>query len=105
MAKRETKAQREERQKAELFLIVHAVYSGACGRAFDEDFDSEASEWLTVEEAARAIPALRELFEGDPVTEGSRHMKHGWLFRLHNIGRFHSAGDAVEFMYEHGVRA
>ena len=100
MSKRETKAQREARQHRELWEKVYAVVCGACGRAFDEAYGTDSSEWLSAEELSRAVPALRDLFEGDEECPLFRY-----CFQLHNLNHFESPHTITEFLWEQGVRA
>lgn len=104
MAKRKTKAQREREKYEALWQRVYDVVCGACGRAFDEDIDTETCEWLSLEEASRVIPALRALFAVEDF-EGSTCPGNEWLFSLHNLDHFDSPGSITDYFFEHGVRA
>ena len=103
MKRRKTKAQREAEQHRALWQRVYDVFCGACGRAFDEAYDSDPGEWLTLEEASLVIPALRELFEGDCTPEQPKP-PYRYLFTVHCISNFDSVQSVVSYLWEAGVR-
>lgn len=102
MAKRKTKAQREQEQYDALYQRVYDVVCGACGRAFDDDGESD---FLCPEDLSRVIPALQALFErkghrGDEVVTLNEY-----LFMPHNLNHYDTVSSIASFLWEHEVRA
>ncbi len=100
MAKRETKAKREARQRAELLQRIEDIYAGATGAA-SVDFHPE-DFWLTLEDAPRVIAAIRATF-GESTDDGGKPT-NDHLFAAHNINQYEQPQRLADFLFDNGVR-
>ena len=84
-------SKRKEKQKALLLQRIRDIYNGAVGRLWVKD-----DEWLSLEEAERVVPALRDVF-GQPV-------ENWWAYQPHVIGKFETPEKACDHLFEQGIR-
>ncbi len=90
--KRLTKEQKRQNEIAALQARLDDIYSGATGRAWDNE-----NEWPGLEEASRIVPAVRTLF--DPDNERS------YLWQGHNLDSFECTRKLAERLHNKGFRA
>ena len=90
--KRKTKVQKEAEEKAALKQRLTDIYSGALGDKWDDDGLLIAYGELL----CKVVMACRSIFE----TEDNKY-----LFEIHNLDKYETAGQLTEFYYRNGVRA
>lgn len=90
--KRESKAQRERRQKAALRQRINDVYSGAKGQMWDGD------DFATAEQLSRVVPALRDML-------ASQHSEMIYPWSPHCLNYYDTVDTSTEFLFRHGYRA
>lgn len=91
--KRLTKAQREERERAELGRIVRAVYAGATAGESLRDREIPGAT-----ELARIMPALKAFF-------GPQQPGKEYPWSLGHLYHFDASASATEALYSWGFRA
>ena len=89
-------------QKDMLRNQVWAVCCGACGEAIET-----GDHYLMPTDLSRAIPALKEMFQGEPETEdgGGASRPKAFLFAPGNLAHYETVDTITDFFFEYGVRA
>lgn len=94
MAKRKTKAQREEEQRAALFRRIADIYCGVIGES-QHNLDEDDIVWLDVDGYAKVHRAISEAF--------------GWkrehLRGPHCAENFKTARTLTDWLFDNGYRA
>ena len=90
--KRETKAQKEQREIAELTKRINDIYSGANSNEWDDE-----QELPTAEILAMVVPAIRDIFKSDDVPD--------YVWDARNLCRFEQPSKIAEQLHAFGVRA
>ena len=91
--KRRSAKQREAEKREALLQRIQDIYSGACGRAMDEQDDCYASP----SELSRVVPALQECF--------GTNQKKAFIWSPHNLEHFENPFSATDFLFRHDFRA
>lgn len=94
MKKRETKAQKEDREMAALRLRVGDIYAGACWN----DMDTKDPTPLMVVDFGRVAAGIFERLLGSKE-------EHLCLLKPHCAENFDTVASATEFLYRQGIRA
>lgn len=99
--KRETKAEKEAREKSALRAKFLDIATGACGEAIDPDVGFV--ELCGGPEAlGRFAGALASIYQGEPIENG----KLGeWVFRINRIADFDDLDGLVDRFHSLGIRA
>lgn len=95
MAKRKTKAQREQEQYDALYQRVSDIMLGACGHIYFEEMD-----YMCLSDASRFVPALKTAF-GREYGDSTNH----YLFSLHSLDEFDCIESTTKHLFDGGVRA
>ena len=92
MAKRKTKAQREEEQRAALFRRIADIYLCATGEVQNEDGDNC---YLTVDQFVDVHRAIECAFG----------WQRPWMAKAHNADEFKNAASLTDWLFNCGYRA
>lgn len=102
--KRETKAQRTEREIAALEQRLTDIFTGACGCLPDSDLDLVAC--LGADGFSNFLSGLGDAFCIDPYKDYCQKTNENpMLLRHWNFGRMKNLRELAEFWYERGIRA
>lgn len=100
-AKRETKAEKEVREKSALRAKFLDIAAGACGEVIRAE-DGFVELHGGPEALGRFAGALASIYQGEPIENG----KVGeWMFRINRIADFDDLDGLVERFHALGVRA
>ncbi len=92
---RQTKKEREQRQRDDLYRRVCDIMAGAC-----QGDDPEADLWV----GANMLPAIVRGVELRLLPKDYKD-KHAYLTSIHNADSYDNALKLTDFLFEHGIRA
>lgn len=98
MAKRRTKEQRIEAEKAALLRRVEDMWLAATQEEWDGECEPWPTEWMNFVNATRKAFLIEE-------NKDTGVIGNEYLWGLYNLDRFHNPESATEALYESGVRA